>query len=216
MIITILMDNPKSWYAPYARTLLAALLERGHDAELVHTTDEVRTGDVAFFLSCEKIIKKDIRDRNKHSIVVHSSKLPAGKGWSPLTWQILEGKSEIINTLFEAVDQVDAGVIYLQNTMHFEGHELLPELHRTQGESINALVLDFMDEYPDIVSRGKTQTGEESFYPRRKKEASELDPRKTIAEQFNMLRVVDNEKYPAFFRHQGRAYILKIQKEEKE
>ena len=40
---------------------------------------------------------------------------------------------------------------------------------------------------------------------------SRLDPDDTIAQQFNLLRVVDNERYPAFFELLGRRYILKIE-----
>lgn len=211
MKITLLMDNPTSWYHPHAQALQKALSERGHEAALVHTTEDLGTGDLAFFLSCEKIIKKEIRDRNKLSLVVHSSNLPRGKGWSPLSWGILEGRSEITNTLFEAVDKVDAGKIYLQNTMHFADHELLDELHREQGTKINELILQFVDAYPSVV--GREQRGEESFYRKRQPTDNELDPEKSIAEQFNLLRVVDNEKYPAFFQYRGCKYILKIEKD---
>lgn len=211
MKITLLMDNPKSWYYSYAQDLRESLVEKGHDVALVHTTDEVVEGELAFFLSCEKIIKKDIRDRNKHSLVVHSSPLPQGKGWSPLTWTILEGGNEITNTLFEAVDAVDAGEIYMQNTFSFEGHELLDELHDAQGKKINELILQFVDAYPNI--EGKVQEGAESFYERRRPEDSKIDPNKSIAEQFNLLRVVHNEKYPAFFELNGNRYILKIEKD---
>ena len=37
------------------------------------------------------------------------------------------------------------------------------------------------------------QTGEESFYSRRWLSDSRLDVNKTIVEQFNLLRVVDNQ-----------------------
>ncbi|OGH59392.1 MAG: hypothetical protein A2725_01015 [Candidatus Magasanikbacteria bacterium RIFCSPHIGHO2_01_FULL_33_34] len=212
MKITLLMDNPKSWFYKYTKDLKNILEERGHEVFLVHTIDEVQNGELAFFLSCEKIIKKEIRDLSKLSLVVHSSDLPNGKGWSPMTWSILEGKSEITNTLFEAVDAVDAGNIYMQNQIKFEGHELLSELHQKQGEKINELILDFVDKYPSVD--GKPQSGEESFYKKRSDEDSELDTEKTLAEQFNLLRVVDNEKYPAFFEYKGKKYILKIYKEE--
>jgi methionyl-tRNA formyltransferase len=38
-----------------------------------------------------------------------------------------------------------------------------------------------------------------------------LDPQKSLAEQFNILRVVDNDRYPAFFEWNGRRYNLKIE-----
>jgi len=212
MKITLLMDNPTSWYYPHAQALQKALIERGHEVALAHDIGEVREGDLAFFLSCEKIIKKEVRDRNKLCLVVHESDLPCGKGWSPLTWSILGGKSEVTITLFAAVDKVDAGKIYLQDTMRFVGHELLPELHAIQGTKTNELVLQFVEKYPTIT--GREQQGEESFYQRRTPADSALDPNQTIAEQFNLLRVVDNEKYPAFFHYRGKKYIVKIEKDE--
>jgi len=38
---------------------------------------------------------------------------------------------------------------------------------------------------------------------------------KTIREQMNLLRVVDNERYPAFFEWQGNRYYLAIWREKK-
>ncbi len=212
MKLTILMDNPQSWYVPYAKALEAELNRRGHTVLVAERPEEVTAGDIAFFLSVEQMIKNDVRSKNKHNIVVHSSDLPRGKGWSPLTWQILEGKNEVVNTLFEAADKVDAGVIYCQDVIAFAGHELLSELHDAQGKSINRLILQFVDAYPDV--HGRAQEGEATMYPKRSQKDSELDSEKTIAEQFNLLRVVDNEKYPAFFHYRGKKYLIKIFKEE--
>jgi methionyl-tRNA formyltransferase len=39
---------------------------------------------------------------------------------------------------------------------------------------------------------------------------------KTIAEQFDLLRVVDNLRYPAFFDHRGKRYRLTIKKADDE
>lgn len=209
MVINIVVDNPKSWMNPYAKRLAADLKSR-HTVFFVRDSKKVKTGDCAFYLSCEKIVPKDVLARNRHNIVVHESALPNGKGWSPLTWQILAGKNEIPITLFEAEERVDSGPIYLQEKMKFDGHELIDELHQVQGEATIRLVKIFLKKYSMI--NGKKQTGKESFYPRRTAKDSQLDIRKSIAEQFNLLRVADNEKYPAFFDYRGHRYILKIYK----
>ena len=57
------------------------------------------------------------------------------------------------------------------------------------------------------------QEGEETFYNRRNSKDAELDINKTIKEQFNLLRISDNERYPAFFKIEGKKYSLKIYKE---
>ena len=55
-----------------------------------------------------------------------------------------------------------------------------------------------------------SQSGCPTFYGRRTPKDSQLDVNKTIAEQFNLLRVCDNLRYPAYFEYMGNKYILKI------
>lgn len=208
--ITIIVDDPKSWIIPYAKELKKNLQSKGHNVYLVQEHTQIRPGDMAFFLGCTSIIKRKILSRNKHNLVVHESALPEGKGWSPLTWQIVEGKNEIPITLFEAVEEVDAGPIYFQEIMSFAGHELLDELHAVQGEKTIELCLKFVDQYPNVQAR--PQQGKESFYRKRTKSDSRLDPHKSIIESFNMFRVADNKRYPVFFEYLGHEYILKIEK----
>ena len=45
---------------------------------------------------------------------------------------------------------------------------------------------------------------------RRSKKDSELNPKKSILENFNLLRVCDNENYPAFFKYKNEIFYLKI------
>lgn len=211
MRITLLVDNKKSWIYGYVEKLAEDLKKAGHNVFFIDDQKEIQEGDCAFFLGCEKIIKKEFLQKNKHNLVVHESALPQGKGWSPLTWQILEGKNDIPITLFEANENVDSGDIYLQDIIHFEGHELNSELKDKQGQHTIDLVQKFIKQYPNMKS--KKQIGEETFYAKRGTKDSELDVNKTIAEQFDLLRVVDNERYPAFFQYRGHKYILKIEKE---
>jgi methionyl-tRNA formyltransferase len=143
-------------------------------------------------------------------LVVHESDLPSGKGWSPLTWQILEGKNRIPVTLFEATERVDSGDIYLQEWLEFEGHELIDELRQAQAAATLRLCREFVNRYPEVLQAAKPQVGKESFYPRRKPKDSQLDVNCSLAQQFNLLRVVDNEKYPSFFSHGGKTYIILV------
>ena len=212
MKINIIVDNPNSWILPYAQKL-AKTLAKKNTVRLYGKYKDVKSGDIALYLGCENIVKPEILKLNRHNLVVHESKLPAGKGWSPLTWQILEGKNKIPITLFEAEEKIDNGDIYFQDHMCFEGDELLDELKREQGKKTIELILKFINSYPDI--NGKKQKGVNSYYSRRTPKDSELNINKTIKSQFNLLRVVDNERYPAFFKHKNNKYIIKIYKEKK-
>ena len=191
--------------------LAEKLAARGHRVAHVHEPGEVLSGDFAFFLSLSQIVGPEIRDRNKHNLVVHESALPQGRGWSPLTWQILEGKNEIPIVLFEASGEVDSGPIYLSSRIHFQGTELVNELRRSQAEATIQLCLKFVDEYPGILSCAVKQEGESTYYARRTPINSRLDPEQSLAAQFELLRVVDNERYPAYFDFRGRKFRLKIE-----
>ena len=210
--IAIITDE-NSWIKPYIEHLEKDLCNMGHTVVCRYSFDKEHAYDFVFLLSCQEIIKKEWLRINRHNLGVHESDLPRGKGWSPLTWQILEGKSHIMITLFEANEHVDAGKIYLQEEMYFDGSELIDDLRKIQGEATCTLCTEFVQNYPDVLRMGREQEGEESFYPRRCSKDSCLDLDRTIREQINLLRVVDNERYPAFFEWMGHRYYLKISRE---
>lgn len=56
----------------------------------------------------------------------------------------------------------------------------------------------------------KAQRGEPSLYPKRTAKDSELDITKSIESQFDLLRIVSNEEFPAFFYKNGKKFVLKI------
>lgn len=207
--IQILIDNLDSWIMPYASELKRKLINEGHVVSIIHKHTCVSEGDILCLLACEKIFKK--LKMNKHNLVVHESDLPKGKGWSPVTWQVLEGKNEIPVTLFEAVNDIDAGPIYGKEYIKLKGNELLPEIKHKQGLATQKLILDFVKKFPSLS--GEQQIGEETFYPKRGVKDSKLDIKASIEEQFDLLRVCDNERYPAYFIHRGHKYVIKIYKE---
>ena len=56
------------------------------------------------------------------------------------------------------------------------------------------------------------QEGKSSFFSRRKPEDSKLDVNKTIKEQFDLMRIADNERYPCFFNFRGHHYKVTLSK----
>lgn len=208
--IDILVDNPRSWLRGYLDQITVPLSEQGHHVRIWHSAADLPSGDIAFLLSCERIVPAALLSRHTHNLVCHPSPLPLGRGWSPLAWQILEGKNQIPVTLFEAVPEVDAGPIYDTEWLHFEGHELNAEIKAAQAAATARLCLRFVANHPNVQAR--PQSGEPSYYRKRSPVDSELDPHRSIAEQFDLLRVVDNELYPAFFRYRDREYVLTIWK----
>ncbi len=138
-------------------------MKLGHDCCLIYNAHQVQKGDMLFLLSCEQIFKN--MHLNRHNLVVHESALPAGKGWSPLTWQVLEGKSFIPTAFFEAAEKVDSGLVYFNDSIQLDGTELVADLRKLQGEKTIKMALRFLSAYPNI--KGAEQAGESTFYPKR-------------------------------------------------
>lgn len=205
-----IVSDEGSWFAPFAKELQQELVAQGHEVTVLPHFDCAHSYELVFLLSCSELIPEAELKRNQHNLVVHASRLPQGRGWSPMTWQILEGASHFPVTLFEAVAAVDAGPVYLQREMYFDGTELVDDLRQIMGDAIVALCLEFVNRYPNVLAEAHAQVGAVSFYPRRRPEDSRIDLDKTLREQINLLRVVDNERYPAFFEWRGRRYRLAV------
>jgi len=202
-----IITSPNQWFVPYAKKLHKKL----DGSVLFYSHEDIKESfDIMFILSYHKIISQNFLDKNKKNIVVHASDLPKGKGWAPMFWQILEDKKDIIFTMFEASNGVDNGDIYMKDTLKLNGYELNSELRDKQATFILEMCEKFLSNYKQYKTPLK-QAGKENFYKRRGPQDSELDIEKSIRKQFNLLRIVDNENYPAFFEIDGHRYKLLIQ-----
>jgi len=206
----LILSDAESWMTPDLEDLVMDWEAQGHRIDWRHDPAQAEAGDFCFCLSLGQLVPKAVRERFRHTLVVHESDLPRGKGWSPLTWQILEGQARIPVTLLEAAERVDSGPIYAQRWLQFQGHELIDELRAAQAAATRALCRWFVDDYPKGAEQARPQQGEESLYPRRRPDDSRLAPEQSLAAQFDLLRVVDNQRYPAFFVWRGERYTLAI------
>lgn len=206
----LILTTRSSWFWPHAEVLTAVLIEQGYQATLVSDHRLVSDSfDIAFLLSYFRLVDEPFLRRQRHNLVIHESALPHGKGWAPLFWQVLEGKNEIPFTLFEVQAGVDDGPIYMQALLRLQGYELHDEIRGRQADLTVALCLSFLRAYPEVYAT--PQVGHETHYRRRTPQDSALDPNQSLAAQFDVLRIVSNTDYPAFFDWRGHRYILKIE-----
>ena len=201
-----------SWMTEWVPQLVVGLLMLGHEVTWTTTHEQLPHGDICCFLSYGKIVGKEILARHRHNVVVHASGLPAGRGRSPLTWQILEGSNTIPVTLFEAAESVDSGPIYDQIRLEFAGLELIDELRAGLATATVELCERFVRGYPESAENGVPQMGEPTFYESRRPADSRLDPSKSILDQFNLLRVADPERYPAWVDIGDRRFVVKLER----
>ena len=193
-----MLSDASSWLNANLPELIVALWQRGQTVRWIHNPAQLTPGDVCLLFSCGRLLSAEQLALHRHNLVVHESALPQAQGWSPMTWQILEWASSIPITLFEAVAALDAGPIYLQQQIVLQGHELVNEWRALQAQVTLELCLALFDRHHEVVSAAHPESGQVSHYRRRRPDDSQLDPESSLAEHFNLLRVVDNHRYPAF------------------
>lgn len=213
MKIQILISK-SSWANNYKKEILNKLKKFSKKITILHNHKQLRKNDINIIFSYFKKIPKIYLEKSKVNLIPHESNLPKGKGMSPLTWQILKGKEEIFFSLIEASSKIDNGVIYYKKKKMIKKNLLFDEIKRIQLNENLKLIIKFIKFYKknNCPPKGKVQRGKSTFYKRRNPQDSEIQINKSIFTQFNLLRTVDNESYPAFFKIYGKKYILKITK----
>ena len=211
MKIAVLTTDRGHPVFPHLQRWQQAMTERGHTVSLHLDRKELGDGDILFLVSCGQIVRRPDREKFRVVLVLHASDLPQCRGWSPHIWAIAKGAKQITLCLLEAAEPVDTGAIWLKTTFTLEGHELLPEINAKLFAAELELMTRGVEGFGSIVPQ--PQIGEPGPYQsKRSPEDSRLDPHKSLADQFDILRVVDNDRYPAFIEHRGQRYLLKIEK----
>jgi methionyl-tRNA formyltransferase len=181
-----------------------------HEVEIKSGVEGLHSGDVLFIVSSHEVVPAATRAQFAAAYVLHASRLPHGRGWSPVEWQVADGESRISVSLIVAEDEVDAGGICSQVSFDLNGHELRDEIFERVYEAELDLMSGLLDDPNGVIP--VPQTGEPSWYRRRDPSDSLIDPNLSLAEQFDLLRVVDNDRFPAYFNHRGCTYTLKVEK----
>lgn len=211
--IQILIDDHNSWILKYPIfSKIKKKIKNFSSSQIIHQNNKIKNNDILFLLSCKKILNKRYLLKSKHNIVIHPSKLPKGRGFSPLEWQILDGKSKIWFTAFEATERFDEGNIYIQSSVKLKGNEIKQDLKNIQFENTMKIIYGLLEKYPKL--KNFHQKGNPSFYKKRHKWSNKLDINKNLRSQFNILRIADNENYPAYFNYRNKKFVLKIYKSE--
>ncbi len=205
--VTFLLDKSNLWFEKQLKNFNFKL-DKKFIFKISKNQNNVKNQNIVFPLSYTKILPESFLKKNELVLIPHPSKLPKDKGFAPIHYNILKKKNKMFMSLIKAVSKVDAGPIYLQNSFKLSGTELSDEIRKIQGKQILNIIKKFLTKYPNIKS--KKQIGSGNFNKRRYPKDSELNINKTIKQQFNHLRINDNELYPSFFYYKKQKYILKI------
>jgi methionyl-tRNA formyltransferase len=209
--ITLLCSDPEHPVNTYLLTW-ARTQPRTHEVELVQKKAQLTGGDFLFLVSCSEIIGADDRARYKATLVLHASDLPKGRGWSPHIWELINGADHITLSLLEAEDKVDSGKIWKKTRIGIPKDALWDEINHLLF-SAEIQLIDFVVKHFDQVRpESQDDTENPSYFPKRSSEDSRIDPTKSIAAQFDLIRVCDPNRFPAYFEHLGHRYTLRLEK----
>ena len=182
-----------------------------HEIALHRRASELGAGDLLFLVSCTEMIGPEVRARFGHVLVLHASDLPEGRGWSPHVWAILAGAEEITVSLLEATEPVDSGAIWAKRRVAIPRHALHDEIHAALFDAELALMDEALRLAADPQPEPQPEEGA-TWHRRRRPADSEIDPERSIAAQWDALRIADPERYPAFFRLHGHRYAITLRK----
>ncbi len=181
-----------------------------HEIDLVDTKENLVEGDILFLISCSEFISKKERDKFKKTLLIHASDLPKGRGWSPHIWEILNGAEQIVISLLEAEDKIDSGDIWKKVKVNISKNALYDEINRDIFIAELKLMEFAISNFNNVIVQ-KQSNIDSTYWPKRTSKESELNLNKTINEQFDIIRVSDPNRFPAFFYKNGKKFILKIE-----
>ena len=73
--------------------------------------------------------------------------------------------------------------------------------------------MDFaIENYHTIQPEKQSNIGSSSYWPKRSSKDSEIDINKNISEQFDLIRVCDPDRFPAFFFKDGEIFKITIKR----
>ncbi|MFN4238225.1 MAG: formyltransferase family protein [Vogesella sp.] len=183
-----------------------------HQIELVRRKKDLSGGDILFLISCAEIVDATDRAAYQSTLVLHASDLPRGRGWSPHIWNIIEGAEEVTLSLLEANDKVDTGRIWKKMSFPVPKHALWHEINASLFEAEIQLMNYAVDEFHTVEPVEQDLSVKSNYYRLRTPADSEIDPHKSLASQFDVVRVCDPNRFPAFFELHGKKYKLILEK----
>lgn len=211
MRISLLCSDPTHPVNDYLNRWIAAN-SSAHDISLVRSKADLPGGDVLFLVSCSEIIRDTDRLAYGTCLVIHASDLPLGRGWSPHIWEIVNGARKITVTLLEAADSVDSGRIWKKISFAVQPHALWNEINSDLFQVEVDLINYAVENYQSIQPVDQSSLIAPTYYRRRSPEDSRIDPTKSLASQFDLLRVCDPKRFPAFFELDGHVYKLTLER----
>lgn len=149
-----------------------------------------------FFLHWNWRVEKEIWEQYE-CVCFHMTDVPYGRGGSPLQNLILDGQVETKVTALRMVEEMDAGPVYIQQSMSLDGRA--EDIYRRSGELCWEMIHWIVENEPTPAS----QVGEITYFRRRTPAQSELPTEGDFSKIYNFIRMLDAPTYPLAFVEHG-------------
>lgn len=138
------------------------------------------------------IIPSSILSENE-CIIFHMTDLPFGRGGSPLQNLISRGIYSTKICAVKAVEELDAGDVYLRRDLALEGRA--ETIYINAAKIIEGMIEEIVSNNPKPVP----QKGDPVVFKRRKAEDGDISSLTSLTEVYDYIRMLDAEGYPAAF-----------------
>jgi methionyl-tRNA formyltransferase len=211
MKITILCSDALHPVNAYLQSWITGHKDQ-HQIDLVRSKSQLSLGDLLFLISCSEIVTEADRNSYSKTLVIHASDLPHGRGWSPHIWQIIDGATVLTLTLLEAANMVDRGDIWKKIEVRVNKDALWDEINHLVFDAELKLMGFAVENFDTIEPQTQSTTIEPTYYPKRSAADSKIDLKKSIEDQFDLIRVCDPDRFPAYFELHGHKYNIRLEK----
>jgi methionyl-tRNA formyltransferase len=196
-----IIASSKQWNKTLPETLHAAT---GQRFDLIRSPDALTLGHLKplkpryiFFPHWSHLIPAEVFEHFE-CVIFHMTDLPFGRGGSPLQNLIARGIYGTQITALKCVQDLDAGPIYFKRPLSLHG--AAEEIYLRASGIIEKMIVEIIETNPTPVA----QTGEPTFFKRRRPEQSNMRDAQSLDQAFDLIRMLDADGYPNAFINVGR------------
>ena len=115
-------------------------------------------------------------------------------------------------TLLEAANKVDSGNIWKKLEIGVTKDALWDEINHLVFDAELSLMDFAVENFGTIEPQTQSTAVEPTYHPKRNPADSKIDPKKSIEDQFDLIRVCDPDRFPAYFELHGQKYFIRLEK----
>ena len=194
-MVCIIASN-KKWYVDLPEALSA---HTGHQFVYIERKEELSAEFLekikpryVFLPHWSYLVSENVYEKYE-CIIFHMTDVPFGRGGSPLQNLISRGIYETKISALRCVKGLDAGPVYLKKPLSLFGSA--EEIYLRASEIIEEMICQIIEEQTAAVE----QTGEITYFSRRKPEQSNVSELTSLKQVFDYIRMLDADGYPRAF-----------------